>query len=369
MADQPEYYNISEGDIVYKERSPKVVNGYLMGDIVGKGSYAKVKEAIIVKEHTDFEFGAHVAIKITHQRQLRKIPGGQEAVEREIKFLKKLHHQNIVRFVEFFQQEEKGKIYLVLEYVNGGTLQELIDRAGRPLSMAQARMYFRHILSGLDYIHKQGFVHRDIKPANLMLSTDNVLKISDFGVAELLDVFDAPGGAHKSKTHSTPAFQPPEVASCVDRISGEKVDLWAAGVTLYFITTGKFPFEGNTIYQLFESIASGVYDMPDSLEPDLADLIRCILILDFQERFTIRQILQHRWMAAAATDGPPGPDWVPVTPFVSCFKENFDAAAFMRAYKEQMGEEGSSSAERPEPPKHSKAGSKTTGKTSCCVVQ
>jgi len=169
MADQPEYYNISEGDIVYKERSPKVVNGYLMGDIVGKGSYAKVKEAIIVKEHTDFEFGAHVAIKITHQRQLRKIPGGQEAVEREIKFLKKLHHQNIVRFVEFFQQEEKGKIYLVLEYVNGGTLQELIDRAGRPLSMAQARMYFRHILSGLDYIHKQGFVHRGICPSGIIL--------------------------------------------------------------------------------------------------------------------------------------------------------------------------------------------------------
>jgi serine/threonine-protein kinase 11 len=112
-------------------------------------------------------------------------------------------------------------------------------------------VYFQ-LICGLDYLHDCGVIHKDIKPGNLLLSNNEILKISDFGVAEELDLFAADDTCFIS--NGTPRFQPPEIAAGLNSFKGTAVDVWAAGVTLYNAVTGTYPFNGDNIYRLYEQI-------------------------------------------------------------------------------------------------------------------
>ncbi|CAH2293003.1 serine threonine- kinase STK11 [Pelobates cultripes] len=153
--------------------------------------------------------------------------------------------------------------------------------------------YFCQLVDGLEYLHSQGIVHKDIKPGNLLLTTDGTLKISDLGVAEALHPF-AEGDTCRT-SQGSPAFQPPEIANGLDTFSGFKVDIWSAGVTLYNITTGLYPFEGDNIYKLFENIGKGDYTIPEDCGPLLSDLLKGMLEYDPAKRFSIQQIRRHNW--------------------------------------------------------------------------
>lgn len=130
-------------------------------------------------------------------------------------------------------------------------LQEMLTSA--PLSklpLYQAHKYFVQLIAGLEYLHGQGVIHNDIKPGNLLLSLDDTLKISDFGVAEKLDSFAADDRCTKGQGIEqsfakqvtgdltslfflgSPAFQPPEIANGQESFAGYKVDVWSAGVSL-----------------------------------------------------------------------------------------------------------------------------------------
>lgn len=286
-------WKIKDTEITYRTKSPKTVNQYLLGEVLGKGSYGKVREAL------DTNTMKTVAIKIITKSQLRKLPGGGEAsVRQEIALMKRLKpHPNIVTLIDSFANEEKGKLFIVLDYVGGGTLQDLLNRAPDCcLPLRQAQSYFRDLVRGLQFLHGEGIVHRDIKPGNLMLTLNGSLKISDFGVAELLQSFDDP--SYSPKSQGSPAFQPPEVASGAERFSGVKGDIWAAGITLYYVVTGRYPFEGSTVYTLFENIAKAEYQIPPSLDPDLVELIRGMLHPDKNKRFSLDAISSHKWMLA-----------------------------------------------------------------------
>ncbi|KAL6043927.1 Serine/threonine-protein kinase stk11 [Balamuthia mandrillaris] len=283
-------WRIKDTEIVYRTKSPKTVNQYILGEVLGKGSYGKVREAL---DTTTLHI---VAIKILKKQLLRKLPGGggEASVKQEIAIMKTLKHPNVVAFIESFSNEEKGKLYIVLEHVGGGTLQDLLNRVSPSrLSLKQARSFFLDLINGLEYIHGQGVVHRDIKPGNLMITEEGKLKISDFGVAEQLSAYDDP--SYSSKTQGSPAFQPPEVASGAERITGVKGDVWAAGVSLYYIITGKYPFEGSTVYTLFENIAKADYNIPAWVDRPLADLLHGMLEPDKEKRFSIAKIKSHRW--------------------------------------------------------------------------
>jgi hypothetical protein len=146
-------------------------------------------------------------------------------------------------------------------------------------------------------------VHRDIKPSNLLISIEGVLKLGDFGVAEELDRYDEHDTCSKSR--GSPAFQSPEVAAGKESFSGFKVDVWAAGVSLFLLMSGQVPFEGSSLLHLWELIELGKYDIPERIAADakLRDLICGLLVVDETTRLSVQDARKHVWLDGAEDEG------------------------------------------------------------------
>lgn len=205
------------------------------------GSYGKVKEGIDSKSKT------RVAVKILSRKHLRRATGGEASVEREISILKSLQHKNIIQLLSCFSDEEKQRIYIVLEYANGGSLSSFLERAPeKRLGLYQARKFFSDLVSGLQYLKREKILHRDIKPDNLLLTTEGNLKITDFGIAEQLEPKnDGTIYMGESAGIGSPAFQAPELLSSTTHNKPKqnnsivyKTDVWSAGIVLYVIIMG-----------------------------------------------------------------------------------------------------------------------------------
>ncbi|KRZ13829.1 Serine/threonine-protein kinase STK11, partial [Trichinella zimbabwensis] len=272
-----------------RKSRPKLVNKYLMGDVLGEGSYGKVKEAL------DTESLCRRAVKIFKKQRLKRIVNGEQDVANEVRLLRRLCHQNVVQVYDVIVDNEKQKLYLVLEYCVG-SLQLMLDRsAQKRLPRWQAHQYFVQLLDGLDYLHGMGVVHKDIKPGNLLVTVGERLKISDFGVAEALSAYA--GNDLISVARGTPKFQPPEIAQGCSPFHGFLVDVWSAGVTLYNLVSGQYPFHGDNVFILYENICTKQLEVPaDCVDPLLENLLRGMLEKDPERRLSLRQVRRHEWV-------------------------------------------------------------------------
>uniref|UniRef100_A0A0K0D9B5 non-specific serine/threonine protein kinase n=1 Tax=Angiostrongylus cantonensis TaxID=6313 RepID=A0A0K0D9B5_ANGCA len=149
-----------------------------------------------------------------------------------------------------------------------GSIQQLLDTAHENrLSNDECHRYFVDLMKGLEYLHSVGIVHKDIKPANLLVSLDFTLKISDFGVAEELPLYQKDDLCQL--VQGTPKFQAPELVSGnTECYSGFASDIWSCGVTLYNMISGLYPFEGAVIMRLFDNIARADLVMPVNVKLD-----------------------------------------------------------------------------------------------------
>jgi serine/threonine-protein kinase 11 len=301
-----------ECEVQYRDRDPlKIVGEYALGMQLGEGSFGKVKEAVNIHSKN------RVAIKIYSQRD-KKIEGGKISPQKEIEIMKTLRNEHVVQSIEDFVIPEKGKLYVVIEYVNGGSLQDLLNRAPENrLPMKQLRKIFKALISGLIYLQGEGIIHRDIKPDNILLTSEGDVKIGDFGVAIKIDLTNEKSLENfkwrEGDTGGSPAFQPPEcqqidyrsipdadqlgpLVTKRTKIVPLKVDVWSAGVVLYIMVVGKFPFETPNIISLFTNIAKGKFKIPDWVSPELTELLKSILQVDPDNRFSLLQIKKHNWM-------------------------------------------------------------------------
>lgn len=165
---------------------------------------------------------------------------------REARLAMGLDHSNIVRVFDYGQHE--GLLYIVMEYLVGRALDKVVPlHAAIPL-LARIAM-IRQLCEALDYAHCRGVIHRDVKPANCYLLQSGALKVLDFGIAARAD--QVPG---EFKFVGTPSYMAPELSSASPRYT-ESVDIWAAGVTLYQLLTGRLPFTGPSFTEILRQIA------------------------------------------------------------------------------------------------------------------
>ncbi len=193
--------------------------------------------------------GRTVALKVLNPAAVAR-PGAVERFRREVRLASRLSHPNIVTAHD--ADEAGGLHFLVMEYVDGVSLDKLVARKG-PLPVAVACHYARQAALGLQHACEKGMVHRDIKPHNLMVTRQGQVKILDFGLARV--ALAEAGGEAESPTAvqmtaddlvlGTPDFLAPEQARNSTRVD-VRADLYSLGCTLYYLLTGRPPFGGTT---------------------------------------------------------------------------------------------------------------------------
>ncbi|KAL7121659.1 hypothetical protein ACP275_02G194300 [Erythranthe tilingii] len=240
------------------------VGKYELGRTLGEGTFAKVKFA------TNVQTGDRVAIKIIDRdRVLRhKII---EQIKREISTMKMIKHPNVVNLFEVMAS--KTKIYIVLEYVDGGELFDKIAKYGK-LKEDAARRYFQQLINVVDYCHSRGVYHRDLKPENLLLDSYGILKVSDFGLSAFSVQVREDGLLHTAC--GTPNYVAPEVLT--DKgYDGTSSDVWSCGVILFVLMAGYLPFDEPNLVSLYRKIQKAEFSFPPWFSSSAKKLIKRIL--------------------------------------------------------------------------------------------
>jgi serine/threonine-protein kinase len=208
-------------------------NRYEILEKIGEGGMAKVYKA---KCHL---LNRIVAIKILRS----EFVADEEFVrrfKRESQAAASLSHPNIVSIYDVGQE---GDIYyIVMEYVNGKTLKQLIREANGPLPIPKALDITRQVCGALEHAHKNHIVHRDIKPQNILVTDDNIVKVTDFGIARAANGSTITYGG--GDVLGTAYYFSPEQAK--GAMIDEKTDIYSLGIVMYEMLTGKVPFEGES---------------------------------------------------------------------------------------------------------------------------
>ncbi len=230
-----------------------VADRYRLERKLGTGGMADVWLA------EDQELGRHIAVKILHERYAND-EQFVERFRREATHAAGLSHPNIVSIYD--RGVSDGSYYIVMEYVEGRTLKELIVTRG-PCPVPVAISYTRQILAALRYAHKNGIIHRDIKPHNVIVDREGRIKVADFGIARA-------GTSEMTEAGSivgTAQYLSPEQArgAPVD----ESSDIYSTGIVLYELLTGTVPFNGETPVEIAMKHLSQTPEAPSQRRPDI----------------------------------------------------------------------------------------------------
>ncbi|XP_076036809.1 serine/threonine-protein kinase Chk1-like [Oratosquilla oratoria] len=210
-----------EEDISTKNKKLKISDHRNMEvlKLLGRGSFGSV---YLVKDTTTEVQCARKSIRMS----------GQISQVKEISIHRRLDHINIVSF--FGEQRDTKFVYIYLEYVSGGTLEDRIEPRG--IEENKVQFYFNQLITGVKYLHSQKVAHRDLKPENLLLSTNEDLKIGDLGLA-----VEFQKDRHLWEVCGTSGYIAPEVFT--GRYRGEPADVWSCGIILFRFLTGQKPWE------------------------------------------------------------------------------------------------------------------------------
>ncbi|KAL4790019.1 kinase-like domain-containing protein [Aspergillus venezuelensis] len=318
-------YTLSVDDGTAEHR----INQYVIKQEIGRGSFGAVHVAVD-------QFGNEYAVKEFSKTRLRKRAkshllrrsrgprrpadglnsplhrqgdglGDEEMknalylIREEIAIMKKLHHSNLVSLIEVLDDPTQDSLYMVMEMCKKGVVMKVsLEERADPYDDERCRCWFRDLVLGIEYLHAQGIVHRDIKPDNCLVTSEDVLKVVDFGVSEM---FEKDSDMFTAKSAGSPAFLPPEL--CVVKhgdVSGKAADIWSMGVTLYCLRYGRLPFEEHSIFELYEAIKNDPLGCEGEEDENFKDLISRILEKDPMKRIQMDDLREHPWVTKNGMD-------------------------------------------------------------------
>ncbi|CAA6663664.1 unnamed protein product [Spirodela intermedia] len=269
---------------------------YELGKTLGEGNFGKVKYARHV------ETGRAFAIKILDKQRILSSRSMIRSIKREIGTLKLMKHPNVVRLYEV--SASRTKIYMVLEYVNGGELFDKIVSRGK-FPEPEGRKLFQQLIDGISYCQGKGVCHRDLKPENILVDCKGNIKISDFGLSALPQHLGNDGLLHT--TCGSPNYIAPEILANRG-YDGAASDIWSCGVILYVILTGYLPFDDRNLAVLYQKIFKGETQIPNWLSPGARRMIRRILDPNPKTRLTVDDIRADDWFKEGYTPAVPDED-------------------------------------------------------------
>merc|ERR1711935_309144 len=274
--------DIDMADLV-GEKKTKITSDYEFIKEIGSGAFSKVYKA----RHKLSK--ALRCVKKLSKKDLTEEE--KEKLIEEVSILKTLDHPNILKVLEFYQNDKY--FFIVAEYLEGG---ELFDRIMEQQSLSEemSTVVMEQILSAVLYLHKHGFIHRDLKPENIIFETkdpNSKIKVIDFGTSCAYEK-----GNKLKKKLGTPYYIAPEV---LKRNYDEKCDVWSSGVIMYILLCGYPPFNGPNDKVIFQRVLEGKFAFPEEdwngISKQAKDLIKRMLCYEPGKRISVAECVQHEW--------------------------------------------------------------------------
>jgi eukaryotic-like serine/threonine-protein kinase len=218
----------------------------------------------------------------------------------EARILARLDHPNIVMLHNFKQERER--MHIIMQYVDGESLDRIIERDG-PMDSESAALLFAPLADSLHHAHGNGIVHRDIKPSNILVNNAGKARLTDFGIAKLTE-----GGANLTRTGTrvgTSWFMSPEQG--LNKPADSRSDIYALAVTLYNGLTGRLPFSGDSEYEVIKGHVEleppPIFSGDDPLDRDVEAVVMQGLSKDPDERFQTGNAMRDALLSALTTHG------------------------------------------------------------------
>jgi len=274
--------DIDMADLVGEKKS-KITSDYEFIKEIGSGAFSKVYKARHKLSKTLRCVKKLSKKDLTEDEKMKLVE--------EVSILKTLDHPNILKVLEFYQNDKY--FFIVTEFLEGG---ELFDRIMECQSFSEeaSTLVMEQIISAVLYLHKHGFIHRDLKPENIIFETKDPkskIKVIDFGTSCSFEK-----GNKLKKKLGTPYYIAPEV---LKRNYDEKCDVWSSGVIMYILLCGYPPFNGPNDKIIFQRVLEGKFAFPDEdwsgISKQAKDLIKKMLCYDPSKRIPTGDCLQHEW--------------------------------------------------------------------------
>jgi len=276
---------------------------YDLGIEIGVGSFASVNECFRKSDLKEY------AVKIINKRYLtdKELIGLRD----EIQILKKIHHKNIIKLIDVF--DDGKNVSMVLELCHNKDLfDEIVSSQHNHFTEEKSSNIIYTLSNALQYLHENYIVHRDLKPENILIGKDGNIKITDFGLAHfnnnididnISEISDNTNISSSSSYDSmymdtccgTPHYVAPEIITKNEY--NYKCDMWSLGVILYIMLVGYQPFNANSLNAIYKLIAKGKYNFNskrwNDISDDGKDLVTKLLQTDPKKRFDSNDIKHH----------------------------------------------------------------------------